>query len=997
MTSLERVARAHRRVPAAGKVINFTFDGKKMQGYAGDTLAAALLANGVAIVGRSFKLHRPRGIMGCGIEETNAFVQLESGGFAEPNVRATLQPLYEGLNARSQNAWPNAHHDVFGALDRFQRVLPASFYYKSMMWPNWHFYERFVRPIAGLGKAPTQPDAQNYQKRNLHCDVLIVGGGPTGLAAAQVAARSGLRVVLIDDKEQLGGSLLGQRDEINHVPALQWVEDVVAELQSLDNVRILTRTTVSGYYEQNFLAAAERVSNHLGPQAHAGSLRERLWRIRAQQVVLATGALERPLVFPNNDVPGIMLASAVRFYLNRFGILTGRKIALFTNNDSAYQTAFDLYAAGARDITLIDTRDTLNETLLEQVKQCGIVLHKGAAIAVARGGKKLQGIEIATHHGDGRLGNVHTTLNCDLLAVSGGWTPTIHLFSQAGGKLRYDDKKACLVPDSCQQHVLVAGAANAAFRLSECLDEGVQATRTALKQLSKEAMGSTPLSVTSSDEPYCITPYWYTQTARTDKQWLDFQYDVKVSDVELAIRENFVSVEHVKRYTTGGMSIDQGKTSNFNILAVMAELLERKIPDVGTTRFRPPFQPVTLGTFAGATVGERYAPWRNLPVSDWHKARGAHFGDYGWKRPEYYPQKGEDILQATRREVLAVRNGVGVFDGAPLGKLEVRGPDAAKFLNRVYVNNLATIKPGAARYALLTNENGVLIDDGVVVRVAEDHFLVHATSAAVDRVFLMMEELLQCEWPELHVHIINATTQWANITLSGPKARNVMQQLQSDIDFSADSFAHMQFRKGMIEGVACRVLRASFTGEVTYEISIPARYAASLWETIARVGEAFNITPYGIEALEVMRTEKGFLHIGSDTDGASNPLDIGWGNAIAKKADDFIGRRSIQRPADSQEGRLQYVGLEAVDPQQLMTVGGHLISDERVATPVKSEGYVTSSCISPMLNKSIGMGILANGMARMGDIVHVYAKGKAIAARVVSPAHFDPKGERLNG
>lgn len=997
MKLLERMSAVNRDPSFTGKVINFTFDGKKMQGYEGDTLAAALLANGVAIVGRSFKLHRPRGVMGSGIEETNAFVQLESGGFAEPNVRATLQPLYEGLSATSQNAWPNAQHDVFGILNRFQRVLPASFYYKSMMWPNWHFYERFVRPIAGLGKAPVERDAQKYQKRNLHCDVLIVGAGPTGLAAAQVAASNGLKVVVIDDKEQPGGSLLGERDEINSEPALHWVKGIVDVLNKLPNVRLLTRTTVSGYYEQNFLVASERVANHLGPHAKHDSLRERLWRIRAKQVLLATGALERPLVFPNNDVPGIMLASAVRLYLNRFGIISGKKVVVVTNNDSAYQTAFDLHASGVRDLTLIDTRHSIDASLLARVKELGIVLHAGFSVASAHGKKTLSGIQIAAHQGDGYLGKISKTLECDLLAMSGGWTPTIHLYSQAGGTLCYDNSKACLVPDECQQNVHVAGMANGAFRLSECLREGLDVGNVLVKSLGKEVMEIAPAQVTSTDAPYRISPFWYTRNGRSDKQWLDFQYDVKVSDIELAIRENFVSVEHVKRYTTGGMSIDQGKTSNFNILAVMAELLEKNIPDVGTTRFRPPFQPVTLGTFAGPTVGQQYAAWRTLPASGWHQTRGAHFGDYGWKRPEYYPKSGEDITRATRREVLAVRNGVGMFDGAPLGKLEVRGPDAAGFLNRVYVNNLATIKPGAARYALLTNENGVLIDDGVVVRLAEDHFLVHATSAAVDRVFLMMEELLQCEWPDLKVHVINVTTQWANVTLSGPKARDVMLQLDSDIDFSAENFAHMQFRKGQINGVSCRVLRASFTGEVTYEVSIPARYAASLWETIAAAGEAFDITPYGIEALEVMRTEKGYLHIGSDTDGSSNPLDIGWGKAIEKKADDFIGRRSLQRPADRQKGRFQYVGLETVDSQQQMIVGSHLISEANPTIPVKSEGYVTSSCISPMLNKSIGLGILADGMDRMGEVVHIFTKGKVIAAKVVSPAHFDPKGDRLNG
>ncbi|MGT2460184.1 sarcosine oxidase subunit alpha family protein (plasmid) [Cupriavidus basilensis] len=997
MKPLERLPVGDRANSGSARPVNFTFDGKAMVGREGDTLAAALLANGVSIVGRSFKLHRPRGVMGSGLEETNAFVQLEAGGFAEPNVRATLQPLYEGLSATSQNAWPNVQWDALGILDAFQRVLPASFYYKSMMWPNWHFYERFVRPIAGLGKAPEARDAQTYQKRNLHCDVLIVGSGPAGLSAARVAGQSGLRVVLIDDREEFGGSLQGDSYTLGGAPALSWVSELVHALSALPNVQLLPRTTVSGYYENNFLVAAQRLANHLGPRGQKGKLRERLWRIRAKRVILATGAIERPLVFPGNDTPGIMLASALRYYLNKFGIAAGKQIVVATNNDDAYRTAFDLHAAGVRNIVVMDTRGSIGDTLRHQVKQRDIALHEGFAIRTVKGRRKLKAIEISNHLGNGRLGNESRTIACDLLAMSSGWTPTIHLYSQAGGNLRYDPKQACLVPEKCAQLVRVAGSANGTFSLQSCLAEGHAIAAETVQELGGKPVAATPEYALSADEGLRIEPYWYTQGVRTDKQWLDFQYDVKVSDIELAVQENFVSVEHVKRYTTGGMSIDQGKSSNFNILAVMAELLEKKIPEVGTTRFRPPFQPVTIGSFAGPTIGERYAPWRTLPAQAWHDSRCASFGDYGWKRPDFYPRDGENIATATLREVLAVRKNVGMFDGSPLGKLEVRGPDAAAFLNRVYVNNLSTLKPQYARYAMLTNENGVLIDDGVVVRLADDHFLVHATSAAVDRVFLLLEELLQCEWPHLKVHVLNVTTQWANVTVSGPRARQVLQRLDSDIDFSKDAFPHMQFRNGTIRGVACRVLRASFTGEVTYEISAPARYAASLWQAVAAAGEEFGITPYGIEALEVMRTEKGYLHIGSDTDGSSNPLDIGWGKIIDKKTDDFIGRRSLQRPADRNTQRLQFVGLESVDPKIALPVGGHMIGDARPRFPVKTQGYVTSSCISPMLNKGIGLGILENGANRLGETVHVYAKGKVIAAKVVPTAHFDPEGERLNG
>jgi sarcosine oxidase subunit alpha len=508
---------------------------------------------------------------------------------------------------------------------------------------------------------------------------------------------------------------------------------------------------------------------------------------------------------------------------------------------------------------------------------------------------------------------------------------------------------------------------------------------------------SAPRTHAAREEALRIEPFWFTQNTRTDKQWLDFQYDVKVSDIELAMRENFRSVEHVKRYTTGGMSIDQGKSSNFNILAIMAELSGQPIMKVGTTRFRPPYQPVTLGAFAGGAVGERYAPWQTLPAFAFHRAHGARFGDYGWHRPEYYPRGSEDIVAATRREVLAVRSSVGMFDGSPLGKIEVKGPDAVTFLNRVYVNNLATLKTGFARYAMLTNDNGVLIDDGVVVRLASDHFLVHATSGAVGRVFLLLEEYLQCEWRDLQVHVNNVTTQWANVTVSGPKARSVMEKVESDIDFSAESFPHMHFRTGKFAGIPARILRASFTGEITYEISVPGRYAQALCEHIFNVGTPFGITPYGIEALEVMRTEKGYLHVGTDTDGASNPLDIGWGKIIEKKTGDFIGRRSLQRLADKASGRLEFVGLESVDPDVPLPVGGHFVMGPVSVLPASSDGYVTSACVSPVLRKSIGLGLLRSGASRLGEEVSVYAKGRIISAWIVPTAHFDPKGERLNG
>src|SRR5579863_1406836 len=773
MKPLERVPVFGRPTTPPRRKVGFSFDGKPYEGLEGDTLAAALLANGIDIVGRSFKLHRPRGIMGSSVEEPNGLVQLESGPFDEPNVRATLIPLYPGLQAASQNAWPTARNDVLGVMDRFAKLLPASFYYKSMMWPNWRFYERFVRPIAGLGKAPKLPDAQKYQKRNVHCDLLVVGGGPAGLAAAHAAGRAGLRVIFADDQEQFGGALLAERFSVNGMPGTQWVEDTVGLLEQMSNVQLLPRTNVSGYYENNFLVAAQRVSNHLGPKGQRERLRERLWRIRARSVVLATGENERP---------GIMLASAVRRYVNQFGVVPGSRVVIAANNDDAYRTAIDLHTVGVKAICVVDTRAKVADERIGDLKARGIPHYVGYGIRDVVGKRKVKALELSRHLGGGSLADATVTVECDLVAMSSGWTPTIHLYSQAGGSLQYKEALACLVPLSCSRTVRVIGAANGDFSLPECIEAGIKAGEAASEQLGAEltAHAQAPKTHAAEHESLRIEPFWYTKSAPTDKQWLDFQYDVKVSDVELAMRENFRSVEHVKRYTTGGMSVDQGKSSNFNILAVMAELSERPIIEVGTTRFRPPYQPVTLGAFAGNTVGELYAPWQTLHAAASHASAKARFGDYGWRRPEYYPQGDEDVMAATRREVLAVRSGVGMFDGSPLGKIEVKGPDAATFLNRVYVNNLASLKTGSARYAMLTNDNGVLIDDGVVVRLAEDHYLVHATSAAVGRVFLLLEEYLQCEWPDLLVHINNVTSQWANVTLSGPKARLVLQQFDSD-------------------------------------------------------------------------------------------------------------------------------------------------------------------------------------------------------------------------
>lgn len=922
-------------------------------------------------------------------------MQLEQGAFTEPNARATLVPLYEGLNGSGQNAWPNVNRDLLGSLDLFHRFFPASFYYKTMIWPSWHLYEGIVRRLAGLGKSPVEADPQQYHKRNRHCDVLICGAGPAGLAAALAAGRSGLRVILIDEQEAFGGSLLGDNSQIDGQPTVDWVEKTVAELEALPEVTLLRRTTVTGYYDHNFLAAVERVNNHRGPRADQAQPRERLWRLRAKQVVLATGAIERPLVFANNDRPGLMLAGAVRTYLNRFGVAAGQAVAVVTNNDSAYRTALDLHDAGEKVVAIIDTRNTAEGDYQQAVAERGIPLYRGYSVKKVHGRRAVKGVTLARHVGGGVIGETGPRLNCDVLAMSGGWTPTIHLYSQAGGSLDYDEKNICLVPrHNCAQAVQVAGAADGDFSLRACLEAGYRSGAQAASLVLESEVAAPVAEVVEELSEQPTQAYWYTKGVPTDKQWLDHLYDVKVSDIEVASRENFLSVEHVKRFTTNGMSVDQGKTSNVNTLAVMGEVTGRKIPQVGTTKFRPPFQPATLGTFAGRSLDKFYRPIMETPLHSWHVANGAKMKDYGIQRSAYYPRSGETEAQAICREVKQVRESVGVFDSSTLGKLEVKGPDAATFLHRIYANNILSLKVGYGRYGLMLNENGVVIDDGVVVRLAEDHYLLHTTSAGATSVGLMLEEW-QAEWPHLQVLVTNVTTQWANITVGGPKARAVMQALESDIDFSAEAFPHMQMRVGSIGDVPVRVLRASFTGETSYEINVPARYGVSLWEAVMAAGKPQGIAPYGAESMNVMRTEKGHLIIGVDTDGTTNPLDIGWGGVLAKKQDDYIGRRSLSRPADARTDRQQYIGLKARDPQQELPVGGHIIDTPTPSMPMKSQGYVTSSCLSPTLGTSIGVGLVAGGRDRVGEDVYVYSNGEVIAATLTSTTHYDAKGERL--
>lgn len=996
------------RLASGGRIdrqqpLTFNYDGRSYSGYQGDTLASALLANGKRLVGRSFKYHRPRGILSAGVEECNALVRLESAGYAEPNARATLVPLYDGLQAQSQNCWPSVEWDFNAVNGLGKKLLPAGFYNKTFIWPSWHFWEGFIRRAAGIGKVPETADAQQYHKRYAHCDVLVVGAGPAGLQAALAAAQTGARVMLVDEQEELGGSLLWEQDEIDGMPAAEWLANTLNTLDGYDNLQLIKRCTATGYYDHNLVVMAERVTDHLGPQAPKDQPRQRLWKVRAQQVVLATGAIERPLVFPNNDRPGIMLASAVRQYLNRYAVTPGQRVVIATNNDSAYRTALDLKSAGIEVVAVVDARPDAQGTWVQQAQAAGFTIHTNRYVTDTKGRKGVKAVRVTERMGDAtgpQSGQGESRwLSCDLLAVSGGWNPVVHLYSQSGGQLDFVDDSGVFVPQSCD-HLQTAGAVNGTWNLGDCLAEGIQAgVRAAAASGNQKSL---PVATPQVDEiaQAPMLPLWQTVGDRDSKQWVDFQHDVTVSDVYLASRENFISVEHFKRYTTTGMSVDQGKTSNINGLAILAQALGKDIPAVGTTKFRPPYTPVPMGTFAGPDIGQFYRPVREMPCHDWHAAHGGEFDDAGfWQRPACYPHDGESHHEAITREVLTVRNSVGLFEGSPLGKIEVRGKDAAEFLNRMYMNNVPSLKQDHIRYALVLNDAGTITDDGVFTKLADNHYLLSPTSASADRFLASLEEWHQTAWPEYDVIVTPVTTQWATLTLSGPKARQVLRKLDSDIDFSKEAFAHMQFRSGTLEGIPCRISRVSFTGELSYEINVPASYAQALWEYLLEVGQPEDIAPYGLEALIILRLEKGYLHIGGDTDGNTIPDDIGWGGPAMKKQIDYVGKRSQSLPVYQKQGRQQLVGFKLLNAEgeQHLTVGAHCVETVNGGSDLCSVGFVTSSCFSPTLQQPIAIGRIEDGRNRHGEIVTVYYDKKRYQAELVAPVFYDPEGERING
>ena len=983
------------------KPLGFTFNGTRLTGYEGDTLASALLANGSGIVARSFKYHRPRGIFSAGIEEPNAVVQLETGARTRPNLQATEIELYDGLSATSVNCWPSVNVDFWAINNLAARLLPAGFYYKTFMWPKsfWMTYERVIRNTAGLGKAPTEPDPDIYDKMHLHTDVLVVGAGPAGVAAALAAGRSGARVVLAEQEADVGGRLLSENETIDGKPATDWVQAALDELSAMEDVRVLTRTTAFGYYDHNYLGLLER--RHVNTSRPINGSSERLWRVRAKQVVLAGGAIERPLVFTDNDRPGVMLAGAMRAYVNRYAVKPGTRAVIFTNNDDAYRSALDLHAVGIKVAAVIDLRDDPDGELPEAVRAKGIEVLDGWAVTAVKGSRHVKAVDIRRIGSQGSdVTGEARTIPCDVLGSSGGWNPVVHLHSQSGAKARYDDTIQSFVPGQPVQAERSAGAANGAFALNECLSQGHAAGIDAAGLAGFEA--ATPSAAATADDVVesPIKAMWIVPDGKTNghgaKHFIDLHNDVTVADIDLAAREGYHSVEHVKRYTTLGMGPDQGKTGNIPGMAVLSEALGKPIPEVGTTTFRPPFTPVTYGALAGRDVGEFSDPARKSAMHHWHHNNGAEFEDVGqWKRPWYYPRPGETMQDALNRECLAARNGVGVLDASTLGKIDIQGPDAAEFLNRIYTNAWSKLGIGRCRYGLMLGEDGMVMDDGVTARLGENHFHMTTTTGNAARVLGWLEEWLQTEWPDLKVYCNSVTEYWATMTICGPKARDLLAEF-TDIDLSNDAFPFMSFQEATVGGVPARIFRISFTGEVSFEINLPANYGLALWTELMNAGEKYGITPYGTETMHILRAEKGYIIVGQETDGTMTPHDLGM-DWIVSKTKDFIGRRSLSRTDCVRDGRKQLVGLLTTDADTVLPEGAQLVADLKAAPPMDMIGHVTSSYYSANLGRSIALAVVMDGQNRMGEIIHAPMLGKSISAEITDPVFFDPKGERLNG
>ncbi len=996
------------------RTVSFTFNGKRLRGHPGDTLASALLAAGQVIVGRSFKYHRPRGVMASGAEDPNALVNLGAGNRHEPNQRATTTALFDGLVATSQNHWPSLNWDIGEVNALVPRLLPAGFYYKTFIHPRpfWkHVFEPIIRQSAGLGRAPDprHADPDRYEHFYAHTDLVIAGGGIAGLAAALQAGRAGLRVILCEQTAHWGGRAPVDGVEIDGLPAGEWVNDAVEQLEKMENVHLRLNCMIAGVYDHGYVIAYERVADD-SPGGDAP--RHRLWRIRSAQVIAATGALERPLSFPGNDKPGVMLAAAVRDYVVNYGVAPGARTVIVTNNDDAYRTALALDDAGLAVPCIVDARPEANGPLVQAARARGLRVLTGMGICNVKGLRGVVAVQLCAQSGSGA---VVEDVICDAVAMSGGWSPVVHLWSHCGGKLTWDEAGAFFRPDPMRPptnqsgagFVSCAGAADGALWAGETLENAGLITRRVLESFGSSTDHPMPVARAAAEAP--MLPVWMMPEEagpkKRAKMWLDFQNDVKVSDVQLAAREGYESVEHTKRYTTIGMATDQGKLSNINGLAILAKALDEDIPRVGTTTFRPPYTPISMGAIAGEARGPIFQPLRRTPMHDWHEANGAHWEPVGhWRRPYCFPKQGESHRDAVNREIAATRASLGVLDASTLGKIIVKGPDAGRFIDMLYTNLMSNLKPGKCRYGLMCSENGFLMDDGVVARLDDDTFLVHTTTGGADRIHAHMEDWLQCEWWDWQVYTANVTEQWAQIAVVGPKARAVLEKLGSDVDLSAEALPFMGWAEGRIGGFDARVFRISFSGELSFEVAVPASQGRAFWDKIQEVGAEFGATPYGTEALHVMRAEKGFIMIGDETDGTVIPQDLGLDWAISKKKDDYLGKRAQERAHMTDPARWKLVGLETLDGSVLPDGSYALAEGVNANGQRNTQGRVTSTYFSPTLGRGIAMGLVLHGPDRMGEVLDFNTtkpapKGGAaptIKARIVSPVFFDPEGTKQN-
>jgi len=968
------------RLAKGGRLINrtapveFSFNGKRLKGFQGDTLAAGLLANDQMLVGRSFKYHRPRGIVAAGPEEPNALVNLGSGGRLEPNQRTTTTELFDGLESTSQNHWPSLDFDVGVVNNYAARFMPAGFYYKTFIHPRpaWkHLFEPIIRRAAGLGKAPSERDADRYEQAYAFCDVLVVGAGVAGLKAAKAAADAGKRVILLEQTPVLGGRAPVDQTEVDGKPVDAWISAMESDLAVRDNVTLRTRTCGFGVYDHGYVLADERVADHTPGD---GRPKHRLWRIRTGKIITATGAIERPLSFAGNDIPGVMLAAAVRDYVVNYAVSPGDRTVVVTNNDSAYQTALALKAAGLDVPAILDARETADGALPQAARAAGIRVLTGKAIAKVKGTKRVTGVAICAQAGEGA---VQEEITCEAVAMSGGWSPVVHLWSHCGGKLTWDETLSAFIPDPTRPPLNHDGSAMV------------------------EVVGSAAGDLTLTGAAVTIPPVWVMPQGAPiqlrSKMWLDYQNDVKVSDVQLASREGYVSVEHTKRYTTLGMATDQGKLSNINGLAVLADSLGQEIPQVGTTTFRPPYTPVTIGALAGESRGEIFQPLRRTPMHEQHEAANAYFEPVGlWRRPYCFPRAGETHEQAVHREVNNTRQNLGLLDASTLGKIIVKGPDAGRFLDMLYTGVMSTLPVGKCRYGLMCNEQGFLSDDGVVARIDEDTWLCHTTSGGADRIHAWMEDWLQCEWWDWKVYTANVTEQYAQVAVVGPNARKLLQVL-GGMDVSKETLPFMQWADGTLAGFPVRVYRISFSGELSYEIAVPASHGAAFWEACTEAGKALGAMPYGTECLHIMRAEKGFIMIGDETDGTVIPQDLGLDWAISKKKADYLGKRGQERTFLASPDRWKLVGFDSLDGS-VIPDGAYIIADGVNGNGQRNvQGRVTSTYYSPTLKRGIAMGLLKHGPSRIGEVVEFNTVlGGTVKAKVRDTMFFDKDGEKQN-